>query len=334
MKSFVLACSLLLGLQANAGYNVQKFPGKVTIEVDVEASQNNSPIDVLFVMDDSGSMGTYQQKLSDLTPVFVDALKNLRRDFHAGVITTSVTDYIQKPTGGMLRGSPLFVDNKTPDFGSALAKNLLVGTNGDAVEQPFQTATLALTEPLLSGYNKGFLRDSAALALIFVTDAEDQSPQDVKAMTDLLKARKQSLDKVTTFSWIVPTVTNDQSCQRDDGTTPPTKIEDLSKELQGTTYSLCNITQAAYSDFADKLAKFGAGPLTPSLTEVPLTIAPVVSSIQVKFGTETLVGGDMKMGWVYDSKKNAIVLGDEIDWASQPVGTKLSVTFVPADWQK
>ena len=50
-----------------------------------------------------------------------------------------------------------------------------VGTSGDATERFLDSAHLALSEPLISTKNAGFLRDDADLLVVFLTDTEDQS---------------------------------------------------------------------------------------------------------------------------------------------------------------
>jgi hypothetical protein len=50
-----------------------------------------------------------------------------------------------------------------------------VGTNGSGVETWLQPALKALTAPLINADNAGFLRDEAALEVVCVTDAPDQS---------------------------------------------------------------------------------------------------------------------------------------------------------------
>jgi hypothetical protein len=90
--------------------------------------------------------------------------------------------------------------------------------------------------------------------------------------------------------------------------------------------------------FAQRLSQFGAStnPVPPSaeILEIPLTIAPMVSSIEVRYGTQLLVAGDIHQGWVYDSARNSVILGQSVPWSFQKQGTKLEVSFVPADWLK
>ena len=51
-----------------------------------------------------------------------------------------------------------------------------VGTSGSGIEMGLEAAKLALSEPLVSGDNSGFLRPEANLSLIFISDEDDFSP--------------------------------------------------------------------------------------------------------------------------------------------------------------
>lgn len=63
-----------------------------------------------------------------------------------------------------------------PDQAELFAELVAVGTRGAGFEMGLEAARLALSEPLRSGANAGFLRDDARLALVFVTDEDDYSP--------------------------------------------------------------------------------------------------------------------------------------------------------------
>lgn len=343
MKMLLSVLVLFASLQAGAivapEYNVQKFPGKITIEADINiTTPTPNELDVLFVVDNSGSMAIHQKNLSASSALIDQALSKMNRDFHLGVISTDVQGNSwgnNRSIPGALLGNPAIVTPK--DLPGALAKNLIVGTAGAADESPFEAVKLALSEPNMSGPNKGFLRPNAALALVFLTDAEDQSQASANDFRNFLGSVKRDLSKVTAFSWIVPT-NNQIRCDRDDINVTPVKIEDLTKSLGGEIYNVCELGAASVQDFAQKLSQFALDN-TPGLpvadfSEIPLTVQPVVSSIEVRYGTQLLIAGDLNSGWIYDATKNAVVLGNKVIWSQQPVGTKLVVSFVPEAWTK
>jgi hypothetical protein len=62
-----------------------------------------------------------------------------------------------------------------------------VGTNGNGHEQPLDAAQLALTDRVADGKNAGFMRTEALLAIVILTDEDDQSvdPKNQTSSTEL-----------------------------------------------------------------------------------------------------------------------------------------------------
>lgn len=136
--------------------------------------------DILFVVDDSGSMDAEQINLRDNLVTFVTALADspVANDIQIGVTTTSVTDFAGNPTGeqGCFVGPWLSGGSASllPDFQAQIDS---VGIGGSGKEQPFRAMELALTTPALAGCtnNTGFLRPGSRLAVIFLSDEDDCS---------------------------------------------------------------------------------------------------------------------------------------------------------------
>lgn len=165
-------------------------------------------VDVLFVVDDSGSMSEDQQNLAENFGAFLDAASSWGVDFHLGVVTTDIEDATK---AGRLQGEPPFVTSATA---SAFTKNVMVGTSGSGTECGLEAARLALSPPLTSdlgttcqadaecaapakcvagkcgGPNVGFLRPQAALHVVFVSDEEDYSPKAHPSYVDFLLGLK------------------------------------------------------------------------------------------------------------------------------------------------
>lgn len=137
--------------------------------------------DILFVVDDSGSMAPHQTNLANNLSAFINTLKSspVANDFQIGVTTTSVSDFGSTALVGehgrlvvpILQGSsPTLV----ADFQAQVAG---VGTGGSGKEQPLRAMRMALTSPLIDpgNTNAGFLRPGARLAVIILTDEDDNS---------------------------------------------------------------------------------------------------------------------------------------------------------------
>ena len=153
-------------------------------------------IDVLFVIDNSGSMADEQANLVASFPGFISAMQTELAEtegYNIGVVTSD--EYIFDITCGGLdigyfvqrTGGPDSSDQICgPYTGGAYmteADNLddkfscaaQVGTGGDGDEHPMEAMLRALDPALQAddGCNAGFLRDDALLVVVVITDEED-----------------------------------------------------------------------------------------------------------------------------------------------------------------
>ncbi len=332
MKYLALSLVGLLCLSSYAETKVESFPGKVKVIVDLNFSVRPL-VDILFVVDNSGSMATHQSHLAGYSKLIVDELSKAKIDYHAGVVNTSVG--LGHSTGdGKLQGAPTFITDKTPDGMKLLSQRLIQGTTGSGTEQIFAPVKMALSEPLLSGVNSGFYRANASLALVVLTDAEDQGTMSSTEFVSFLKGLKSDLSKVTLQGLIVPT--GDKVCSRDEVDRTPVKIEEAIKALSGSEYSLCSAHfENDVQQIASEIVRSGVrGPSAPSadISRINLPSVPALDSVTVVYGTQVLMKGDLHKGWVYDATTNTVVLGESIEWTSQPVGTQLEITYVPQEW--
>lgn len=175
---------------------------------DVFTQLSGKMVDVLFVVDNSGSMGDEQKNLSDNFGSFIAEAQTWNTDYHLGVITT---DAQGKDHAGKLQGSPRVV---TPASSGSFKDNVKVGSNGNGTEEGLESAHLALSLPLAytsnqscsadadctapstcvsgkcGGWNGGFLREDATLEIVFVSDEEDQSPAPLTFYIDFFKSIK------------------------------------------------------------------------------------------------------------------------------------------------
>ncbi len=156
------------------------------LEADVSASGEHvdtfslppqPKVDVLFVLDDSGSgMPPYyaevvQRYAALMAPAFA---RNV--DFHMGLITTDMTtSYAQ----GQLQSGPLHPEKvltpTTANLAPKFEAKWNVGGAGSGHETCLAAVTAALAPPLTNGHNAGFLRDDASLRVLCMTNAPDQS---------------------------------------------------------------------------------------------------------------------------------------------------------------
>ena len=94
------------------------------------------------------------------------------------------------PEGFVLADGRLWVDGDTPDPGERFADLVSVGQGSTGLEMGLQAATLTMMEPHYSLENDSFLRDEANLAILFVSDEDDMSPDPVAELVDKLMGAK------------------------------------------------------------------------------------------------------------------------------------------------
>ncbi len=285
-------------------------------------------VDILFVIDNSGSMQPHQTNLSNNVNRFIQSfVKKNGLDFHIGVVTTDMDNSgfgHSGPCCGVLTGNPQFVQPSTPNFAQALARNMVVGTDGSAQEQSFGPVIAALTEPNLSVGNVGFYRSKAHLAIIFVTDAEDQTPVPIDSFLNFLVALKGDTAKVSVYGAIVPSA--ETNCDRDEPFSTPKRIEALLSKVSNAGN---NILSLCSPDYGNRLASLGDDLLRRVGSLIYLNRRPVSGTIRVNFGSQN-IPADPLVGFRYDAFRNAIILGEKIVWSNQPAGTKVQVSYEAA----
>ncbi len=159
---------------------------KDATQIDEFEQLGTPKVDILFVIDNSCSMGQEQDSIAANFQAFIQFAQAQALDYQLGVTTAdSDTDMgrLVHPTGpSALYGGP--VQNKivtpqtqpTPE--SVFVTNVSLGTGAPgsaADESGFESAFLALTAPNSIGHNAGFLRQDAVLSIIFVSDEPEQS---------------------------------------------------------------------------------------------------------------------------------------------------------------
>ncbi len=289
----------------------------------------NRSVDILFVIDDSGSMSDHQINLAQNVKLFTQGIMgNQILDYHIGVVTSNMDTQPWNPKPGQtwngeLWGTTKWVERLTPGGAAVLESNLQPGTSGSGSEMFFTPVQAALTSPLVNGANAGFYRSDAYLAIIFLTDADDQSALSASDFYKfLVNLKGGDPTKIITYGVNIPTL--DKACNRS-GESEPKKLEEFYKLTTAQTLGLCD------KDYGIKLAELGADLVRRVGSVLYLTRPAQPKTILVSFGSQT-VPNDPKTGWVYDPSRNAIVFGDELDLKPEPPGTQVEVDFTAAEY--
>ncbi|MGI5860984.1 MAG: choice-of-anchor D domain-containing protein [Myxococcales bacterium] len=182
-------------------------------------SQNSVPkTDVLWVIDNSGSMYDKQQFLAANATEFINQANALNSDYQVAVIATewagsnpphqadNASAFPGTPiNAGEFFGNPKIIKRSDPDPAAELSRNIRVGECcSDPAESGLEAAKAALSDPLISDPakpNSQFVREDAKLAIIVLSDEEDQgASQNVEYYVDFFQTLKGAKN-TSLFAW-------------------------------------------------------------------------------------------------------------------------------------
>lgn len=193
----------------------------------------NTAIDILFVIDNSGSMSAEQQGISNKISGFMEIIKNL--DWQVALTTTDPSETTKdakkdsRPWGdGQFR--PFDADNgnmfvlkkgniSLSDAQGLLAEAINVGIYGSGNERGIQVTSRSIKRAMSSSEHQQFFRINSKLVVVVISDEDECSngscvPNNLESqpqyLVDLVKDRFGS-QKVFKFNSIVK-APSDQSC--------------------------------------------------------------------------------------------------------------------------
>ncbi|MFN7132807.1 MAG: hypothetical protein ACK4N5_12050, partial [Myxococcales bacterium] len=269
-------------------------------------------MDVLLIVDDSGSMSPYQSSLSAAFPSFTSYADGQNIDYRIAVTTTSICPnyptcsgtYEQNFASG--RFVPLgtgtrVITPSTPNRAAVFDQNVKVGTNGHWDERLLRPFWLALQPPLVNGHNAGFLRSDAQLSVVIVSDAEDADTVPVTTYVDFLRNLKAGSPNGFTLHGIIPTQTTPPSgCYYDGGRAY--RVEDAIRRTGGFTEEICT---ANWSTAMGRLGRAAFGPRTRYFLTTPADAsAGFTVTVDGQPVSSTTSAGTKR--WTYDPATNAI----------------------------
>ncbi|MFO0728614.1 MAG: choice-of-anchor D domain-containing protein [Myxococcota bacterium] len=266
--------------------------------------------DVLFVLDNSCSMDDEQASLGANFGSFLTYAQSAGVDYQIAVTTTDVESPAGAfdPSGLRTPGPGRFVDQgggqiitpSTPNAAQVFQQNTTLGTYGSGHEQGLEGAYLALSDPNINGPNHGFLRVDAALAVIVVSDEEDQSPRTVAFYENFFRNIKGFQNQSQfSFSAIVSPPAN-PNCSGG-GASAGNRYISIAQSTGGVVESICT------ANWGQTLSNIGLntfglrGRFNLSAQPIPSTIAVTVNSMAVAAVTP---GGVTQ--WRYDVGTNSV----------------------------
>ena len=266
-------------------------------------------IDILWVIDNSGSMSSIQSNIVKNTALFMQAFQaNTHIEWKMGLISTDKND---GPYLGFNQAIPF--DYTSPDpvstFQSAVSS---LGTMGAGSEYTFYNIDRMITTPLSSGQEDftHFFRSDAHLVVIMVSDEKEQSYNldSTKYLAanfyNHLRGLKDQ-EKVLRFYGAFD-FSDMQGCSGTGWGTDKyigSAFEEIIDQSAGFAISACT------RSFGTELAKVGDDIVsllkTPS---IPLNARPKVETLEIIFKGERLKGGPRTTGgiWNYDREFSTI----------------------------
>ncbi len=201
---------------------------------DAAPSRSCSKMDVVFVIDDSASMGQEQSNLVANFPAFIQVLDDYGAaggeslDYRVAVTTTGRDMVVSTPIGtvtamgangafasGDACGAPgRWLSRGDPGLADRFACIASVGTDGPPIEMPLHALELAFSARLADGTNAGFRRDDALLAVVVLTDEDDCSRSDDPldgTATDLCNPSDGSVAPVADYVGFLDALTGDRA---------------------------------------------------------------------------------------------------------------------------
>jgi hypothetical protein len=320
------------------------------LNVDTFRQDSKPKADILLVVDNSCSMTDKQNALATNFASFIQYATQANVDFHIGLVDT---DFSCGPDIGRLHGQgvgmgsggnttdigPKVITPQTANLTTVFANRVAVGTGACGNEGAVEPATKALTAPLVTTDNAGFLRNDAVLAIVVVSDAGDQSPQPATFYENQLRnikgaqhANQFSYNDIGPFLGLGSsgcTTVNGQQCCYDDFA-DPSKNEYLITAFNGVKEEICTANWATSLQSLGKTA-FGYRTnfflnATPDLTGGKM----ITVAIDYGDGNGPQPLGQTDMGrpvWSYDSGSNAIIF--TTFYVPEP-GDTLTVTYYVA----
>ena len=284
---------LLLVLGVCAGCQEYGLQENMFTDVFDQGTDEDRVVDVLWVLDNSGTMAEEQGRLAESLGEVLLMFEETLAAFRLGVITTDVDDSEQR---GRLQGHPSVISPQTEDITGSFLSNASVGILGSKEEQGLEALRLALTEARDDPANEGFFRADTGLHVVVVSDEDDHSPGEV---SDLLAGLMVLVPDSTEVHAVVgdePDGCLSSEVAADSGS----RYLDAARRTGGYSGSIC------LEDWTPLLGSIVRSSLGLDDT-FPLSHEPDPDTLEVRVDS-VLIPQRETDGWIHDLGTNAIVL--------------------------
>lgn len=245
----------------------------------VQVNQYNK-VDILFVIDNSGSMEYEQKSMANRVRNFLDVVKGL--DWQIAVTTTDPRsgytggDGVLLPLYGKTGQYILNSSMNHEDARETLSRTLQRPETGSGTEQGINAAYRAIERSLSSkpGVNANFIRSDAQLAVVVISDEDESANAHRNDPQNLLTYIQTSFNGQKAFSFhSIITRPDDTACKNTHGATYGQRYAQISNMTGGVIGDVCA------TDYAAQVQGIAEG-VRKTLKSVTLTCAPVVDSMR------------------------------------------------------
>jgi hypothetical protein len=314
------------------------------------AASTNGKIDILWVIDNSGSMATSQANLAANFQRFISTFDTKGFDYRLAVTTTdaylelfgagAAQSVFRDGTDNTSHTGVFVVTPQTPNLSQTFLTNVQQGTFGSGDERAFQSFKQALSNPA----NLPFPRPDAFLSVIMLSDEDDfshatpisfdnQYSNPALYTVDSYVAFLDSLTGATSVTRSMKYNVNsisilDEACRTTLSNAFPgrkigTRYIDLSQKTNGVQESLCGDFGTAMSDISSKIIEL--------VTQFFLTRVPNANSLSVTVGgvaVPELTSSSPQPwnGFIYHADTNSITFHGN---AVPGPGAAIAVSFDP-----
>ncbi len=314
-------------------------------------------VDILWVVDNSGSMAPLQQSLASNFNSFINGFVGKGYDFRMGVTTTdaylSESNFLNNNTyskfrdgNGTTHSGVYIIQPNTPNLTNTFITNINQGDKGDGDERAFSS----MRDSLKDTFNVGFHRPGAFLAVIILSDEDDFSdptrPEGSWMMPGGVADHSYTnptLDTVGSYLSFLDSFTGstdptnrkysvsaitvlDQAClnqhvAQSSVTIIGQRYIDMANQTKGVVGSIC-------SSFSNSLLAI-TGKILELSSQFQLNRKPIVSTIAVSINGSNVPNSAVD-GWTYDASSNSITFHGT---AIPAQGATINVYFEPATVQ-
>lgn len=263
-------------------------------------------VDILFVIDNSGSMGSNQTNIKNNFDSFMNAFNAAGVSYQVALITTDSADFV----GDVITNATI---DPVTEFNDQVDS---IGTRGSAYEKGLWFAYESTTTgDASSGSSTGFFRSDARLVVVYVSDEPDWSHQTYGSggsttmgpsdySTSLLSLKSSSsLVIAHAISGDYPSgCTTNGGAQFGDG------YYDVVNDLGGTFMSIC---ASDWSTTMDTLARESLAQMAFALSDMP-----------IEDTIEVTVDGVISSDWSYEQSSNTVIFS-----ISPPEGSTIDINY-------